>query len=57
MGFAIVVRGDEKHWPGIVSSAISEKALVSMYTNMTLQGLLSRRFMCFLTLIMSLSVS
>jgi len=57
MGFAIVLRGDEKHWPGIVSSAISEKALVSMYTNMTLQGLLSRRFMCFLTLIMSLSVS
>lgn len=57
MGFAIVVRGDEKHWPGIVSSAISEKALVSMYTSMTLQGLLSRRFMCFLTLIMSLSVS
>jgi len=57
MGFAIVVRGDEKHWPGIVSSAISEKALVSMYTSMTLQGLLSRRFMSFLTLIMSLSAS
>ena len=57
MGFAIVLRGDEKHWPGIVSSAISEKALVSMYTSMTLQGLLSRRFMSFLTLIMALSVS
>ena len=26
MSFAIVVRGDEKHWPGILSSAISEKA-------------------------------